>query len=719
MLPSVSDLLNTLNRSIYRTSFYSKCVDYLKRISNKNSPIYEIENVNYVLEPMRLYFINSNVPLYLYLSNNLPQMANESKFKYAYRKLALTVKSQDALFRQINAIKLGTLKGLCSDEDDTDSNTEEITRLSFNGTNSVKYLLISLDQVPSDNIKNLYFKVPSNYATLSLLLGIKSLDILEYQNLDRFCGYINSDNKTILKELKPLFDFYDFHKDLTTIEKERILVFSGCVLTVLGTVYTNDVDLMYIAVGEKHDGIEEFKRKIKTNKDYDAHLIFKDHIEKTAPNKVRSYLFDWFTRGWPQLDNANTIFDVVADPEHHFHFMGIKFISLELTVKRIQKRAYSSSYVDLIMLEKFNNYTKTKICFPNLSIREGIISIYDDKLIDTKLKSIQGYLKEWHDVDMSYDELKSKIFMCRDKPFDIYASRPLRYRYTNDIIIYHTNVMNYYVDNYFDKEKLLDIGAGPLRQAEYYEEIGIKHLVAIEPSKESIKTGLERYETKTKKRMKLDFIEGIGDEIWSGNPVYQPVMDNAPYKSILFKFTIHYMIKNLDILLDNLVSTVTPDATIIISCIDGTKLMERMKNKKKYEIYLGDDPLYGVYDFPSKDDTENYKQIMIYFKGVYGVESGSIEYIVDINYLIDKFKQIGFDIILSKNFMDIDVPELNKLRSNYNDAQKRVSQLHHLLIFKGNGGKPTSREMNNSNKGGYYKQKYLKYKSKYLEYKKI
>lgn len=701
-LPNASDLINTLNSTIYRTSFYAKCVEYLKSLGDKEMVISIIEPTAYLLEPLRLYFINGNMPEYLYLASELE---DTDSYAYSYRVLSLTEKSQDALLRQINAIRLTSMNGLCKDPEESETSSEATASSSFSADNLIKYFIISAVKI--NNVD--YFRIPSNYATLSLLLGIKSLDILRHQNLDRFCGYINSSNKTIQKELKPLFDFYKFHNDLTTIEKERILVFSGSVLTILGTVYTNDVDLMYIALGENHNEIESFKRKIKTNKDYDAHLIFKDRIEKTSSSKVRGYLFDWFTRGWPQMDGANNIFDVVADPRHHFHFMGIKFISLELTIKRIQKRAYASSYVDLIMLEKFNDYTEAKICFPNLSIREGVVSIYDDKLIDTKLKKIQQYLKEWHQVDMTYDELKSKIFKCRDKPFEIYDTRPLRYHYTSDIITYHTQIMNYYIDHYFDKSKLLDVGAGPLRQVEYYESIGIKHLVAIEPSKQSIITGKERYEQKTKKIMKLDFVEGVGDEPWMGNdPVYEPVRSNAPYKSILFKFTIHYMIKNLNILLDNLAAVIEPDTTVIISCIDGTKLMEKMKDKKKYEIYLGDDPLYGVYDFPSKDDTENYKQIMIYFKGVYGVESGSIEYIVDINYLINKFKSIGFEVVLSKNFMDIDVPQVKKYREKFNEAQRKVSELHHLLILKTGSG-------NVVNKGGY-KYKYLKYKTKYLDY---
>jgi len=701
MIPNVQDLLITLNKTIYRTSFYVSCVDYLKRLSNKELPIYEIYNDAPFLESLRLYLIN-NEPRYMYLTSNLPDRDTST---YCYRELPLNEKSRQNLLIQLNAIKGQTMMDLCTP--------------FVLPAETIKFLIISDNPMPNA------YQITSNYASISLLLGIKSLDILRYQNIDRLCDYINSVDPNIQKELKSLFDFYNFYNNTLTIdEKERILVFSRCVLTVLGTVYTNDVDLMYVAVGNNYNNIETLKKKIKINKNYDAHLIFKDHIEKTATDKVKNYLFDWFTKGWPMLDNANNIFDVIANPEHHFHFMGIKFISLELTVKRIQKHVYTSSYVDLIMLEKFNDY-KTKICFPNLSIREGVISVFDDKYIDKKIKKIKQNLKELHNIDMTYDELKNKIYKCRDKAFEIYESRPLRNRFTNEIIAYHTQTMNYYINHYFDKEKLLDIGAGPLRQVEFYEKMGFNHLVAIEPSTESIKSGLERYQQRVK-HMKLNFIEGIGDENWLNNETYTPVNNNAPYKSILFKFTIHYMLKTLDILLNNLSGVITPNTTIIISCIDGTKLMKEMKNKGRYEIFLGDEPLYAAFEFPGEDDTDDYKQIMIYFKGVYGVESGSIEYIVDLNYLTDKFKTIGFNVVESKNFMEVDVPELVKLRNGFNDAQKKVSRLHHILVLNNSNNDNDSNAKSNLNidnnmstsKGGF-KHKYYKYKTKYLTLKEV
>lgn len=674
MLPTIFDLINVLNSSIFKTQFYAKCMDYLKAIPNKQQPIYEINNDAYFLEPLRLHLLRNNQNIFMHLATVLPE---KNKYSYAFRELKMSPQVLLHVLKQLEAIRQNSMIALCPNLEVYD----------------VKYVIFTNEPISNT------LEIPINYANLSLLLGIKSLDVLEYQNLDRLCD--------TLQQGTNLTDFYRFHDSLTMSEKERILVLVDATLTTLGLFPPPiKIELIYAALGENHNNIQAFKQKIR-NQEYISNILYKERGENKN-GELDANTFNYFTRGLPMLDGVLNIYDVIADPTHHFHFMGIKFISLELITKDMQKQARTQDYVNLLALGDFNNY-ETKICFPNLSIQDNKAIIYDDKFIKKQIDEIIVGLKDKYDISMTKEELQNEIFKCRDAPFEIYDVRPLRNKFTNEIIAYHTNVMNYYIKKYFDKNKLLDIGAGPLRQIEFYEKAGFKHLIAIEPSKESIKTGLERFETRTK-TLKLDFILGLGDELWTNNEKYESVIRYKPYKSILFKFTIHYMIKTLDVLIKNLLDVMASDTHIIISCIDGTKLMNYMKNTGKYEVKLDDDTLlYGVYDFPSKEDTKDYKQIMIYFKGVYGVESGSIEYIVNINYLITRFEEIGFKVILSKNFMEIDIPELVGLRENFNAAQKSVSELHHVLVLSNgkSGGK------SGGTRG--YKYKYKKYKTKYYE----
>jgi len=44
---------------------------------------------------------------------------------------------------------------------------------------------------------------------------------------------------------------------------------------------------------------------------------------------------------------------------------------------------------------------------------------------------------------------------------------------------------------------------------------------------------------------------------------------------------------------------------------------------------------------------------MVYFKGVYGVENGSIEYLVNSKWLIKQFSNIGYTLITNNNFLNV------------------------------------------------------------------
>ena len=408
----------------------------------------------------------------------------------------------------------------------------------------------------------------------------------------------------------------------------------------------------------------------------------------------------------------------MADPEYHFYFMGIKMIGTKMIIERLLSRASPSAFVDLIMLNKINNY-ESKPCFPNLTIRQGKITVYDNKTIEKKLRTICNYFHHWHDMKMCSNQLKKKIPRCDTLPHYIYKKEPERNKYTSLITSYHDKVMKYYIRKYFSRTKLLDIGAGPLRNLKFYEIIGIRNLIAIEPSKDSVQRGLEKYKN-INPNMKVDLIEGYGDENWlKNNKVYDVVIKNKPYKSILLKFSIHYMIKKLDTLLNNIKNVESDNTIIIVSCLDGNLINKKLnKYNGKYEIFIEDEPLYGIYKM---DPDNEYKKIMVYFKGVYGVEKGSVEYLVDINNLIEKFSLIGYRAIENKSLLNVNVPYLNKMKNKLNRRQKLVSELHKIIIFKkynkvGVEGIERMERMKGIERreNGVYYKKYLKYKTKYL-----
>ena len=70
-------------------------------------------------------------------------------------------------------------------------------------------------------------------------------------------------------------------------------------------------------------------------------------------------------------------------------------------------------------------------------------------------------------------------------------------------------------------------------------------------------------------------------------------------------------------------------------------------------------------------------EALFYFRGTYGVQKGSIEYLVDTSYLIKKFSDHGFskiDYVRLDNFKN----KNNKILSR---DQLRVSRYHVAIIF--------------------------------------
>ena len=689
------------------TRFYNSCLEKLSELEDKI--IYNIPEDKHILESVRLYLVNTDHDIYVADTSILEP-------KMIHRTFDLNEKAKNNLLHQIYAINAQKVQGLCEDHN---IDIDDVC------------CIISKDKISG-------IKVRDRYAGLGLLLGVESLRILDHQNLNRFCSYVNLDEtalrmpkkiylsegmlrdikrdvmvkkryqwgeftkedkkRDISNSTKMFANFYQYHKMLDIETKERLLVISGAILHVLGTTYTEDIDIYYYGEGEPQSKISNFEEEIKKEEKHEYTIIYDNAIiQRTKP---KGYVYKWATELWPKLAGKDHLVEVMADPEYHFYFMGIQMMGTKMIIERLLQRASPSAFVDLIMLNRINGL-KSEPCFPNLTIRQGKIMIYDDNMINRKLRTVKNYFRYWHNLKYDLDKLHQLVPRCDELPHHIYKKIPEKNKYTSLITYYNNSTMKHYIKKYLGKEKILDIGAGRLRDMIYYNKIGIKHLVAIEPSDASLKEGRDIHK-KYRMHIRLNTIQGYGDEVWNGNEKYKVVLDNKPYNSILMKFTIHYMIKNLNILLDNLKSVDGDNTTIVISCLDGNLIDKKLEEHGgRYEMFIGDEPLYGIYRM--KRDGE-YSKIMVYFKGVYGVEKGSIEYLVDTNLLIKSFNAIGYQVVENTSLVDVDVPYLNKIKSKFNDAQRKVSELHKVIVFK------------KSKHGGYY-EKYMKYKIKYKRLK--
>lgn len=683
------------NKKLIDSKFYEKCIEEIKKI-DKNGiiEINNIDNNKYLLESLRLYLIEF-FDEYDYLLYN-----GDYKGEDIIRKIELNRNGTRNFLNQIKAIEYNDIKKLCEPMEYKNTDKERTNMREQENDKNILNIVIennSNNKKKNEN-KSLLYKI-NKIESLNLLLGYNTLQVIEKQDMDRLCSYIFSEKKEVKRTITMIKDFIDYYKRVNENIKKRTIIFSGAILTSLGTTYTEDIDLIYYGENQNENVIEEVK-KIYNKKYIDYSIINNKRVIK-ANGYSRSYLYEWLTKEWPQLLNIESIKEVITNPEHHYYFMGMKLISVELTIERLMKRSSPSSFVDLIMLEKVNNY-KSQPCFPNLVLRQGKITIYDDNMINKKLQTVKKYFKHWHNIDYSLTNLKNKIKRCTEDPHNIYKNKVTSQNpYSKNIKLYNKLITKYLVKKFQNNSnKILDIGSGKMQFLVFYKNLGINNIYGIEPSQYSIEGMYKIIEDRNvnMNNIKLNVVEGKGDKSWT-NSKYESIVNNKPYKLIIFNFSIHYMLENIQTLINNIDCIDNENTIIIITFIDGDKIAKIFENNDRYEIFIQDEPYYGIYKF-NYNANQNLNKIMVYFKGIYGVESGSIEYLTQREYLERHFKKIGYKIILDKNFTEFK-DKYKNLYNNFNDSMKQIIDLQRTLVFK---------------KKNNYRTKYIKYMN---EYKKL
>jgi len=188
----------------------------------------------------------------------------------------------------------------------------------------------------------------------------------------------------------------------------------------------------------------------------------------------------------------------------------------------------------------------------------------------------------------------------------------------------------------------------------------------------------------------IKIINGTGDEDWNNNIKYKKVIENK-YDVVTFYYTIHYMMNNIDIVIDNLNRIMKPKCKIIITCMDGNKIHNDFKKYKQIEVRNRQEPIFAIiplYNVSDKIPTytesdkisEKDNNIIVYFKGAYGVSSGSVEPIIDVDKLIEIFKKNNIELIEKKNFADYNI----NVKKQMNPMQLRVSSYYMSLVFEYN-----------------------------------
>ena len=144
---------------------------------------------------------------------------------------------------------------------------------------------------------------------------------------------------------------------------------------------------------------------------------------------------------------------------------------------------YSAKY----FVDKIVNKSQD-ICIPNLTINNNQITIYDNAKVDKLFMEIQNILEKDHNIIMTISDITNLIKKC-----DIYKGKSIYDPYTATIRHFHLDVKEQLYYKYCKNiDYLLDIGIGKSTDMQFINKIGVKNVIGIEPSKESIELGKER-----------------------------------------------------------------------------------------------------------------------------------------------------------------------------------------------------------------------------------
>lgn len=656
-IKNVNSLIVLIEKKLltFETLFYEKCITYLSKIEK---PIYKITDNEYILEAIKLYICEHfEDEKYYYYIGNYNQSIELITNEMIVRRITISDNAKNNLLRQLYALETDDFDNVISDE---------YPKLEPNPDSNKLLLIISPNKISNTNLLEIKKKV-----SVITLLGIEIFDMLEHQNFDRFSKYITSEKKDHKNSMSLYYKLFDVQKKMDDDMRERIFIISGYIIQVLGTTYTSDIDVLYYSKGDTTERIKKITKIFSEDEVYDLKIIDKNDI----------YM--------------KLVRERMVDPNHYFYFMGIKLQSVSFFMKESYLRPYHTTFTDLIMLNKVNNYD-INICVPTITNLEDSkrIIVNNKKNIKKMILYIQKNLKSWHDLHLPYKDIKNILKRCTD-PKHITLQLVTGHSPITTYIDEHFNyIIGCMMSKYFSESNLLIMGVKTSKDIKYFSTDSkiemknkINNITIVESSKRLlniITKVIDRY----KFNSHIDVISGNINEKWSDE--YKLIHEKKPYDNIIFNFTIHKVIDSMDNVLQNISNIDSDETTIIITCLDGEKVEKILSGTNKYEISLNDNILFGIYRYDKKDDKD---QIVVYLKSAHEYKNGSIERIVHTNDLVKNFKSINYEPVLNTNFLDItnnkcmdkSRKSINILKSKKDQAMAdQISELFKIIVFRKN-----------------------------------
>ena len=616
--------LRTYQKEEGDSEFLGETISYFKSL---REPIVEISDNPYLLAGVRL-------TLFYNLDRYHFEISNRKQRNFImYRKFTLKEDVSRKLFLQLEAIVENSVE-LCKRDEDV----------------YFKTVYFGVVEGPEEN--------PYFYEIDSMFLSLQSFYFLEHQNLERYCQLEKSGkSKVVLDEFSLLKRKIE---DLDWRVKDRLFIYSGGVFQFLGVIYSEDIDLIYVSKDESYDDVDGFEEF------FDLHIVTPKRVievcDEKAGKKTLAYKDALYRSTIARYVGVNNIYEMILDPNHYFHFIGVKCIDLFSSIYRNNARSNAFTMIDLVLMKEFVNIDMIdKFCVKNIVIRRGHIQINNDKRMEALYRKASKYMKIWYDRDIKPEYFQKRFKRCQNIYFFTGDKPSLE---IENIFKYNRFVLRSVLERY-PKGKLLDIGIGRCSSLTDYYWKNYSIIVGIEPSLESLdicKQKIEKYGNTN-----VFLYPGKGEDEWDSE-VYQ-----NKYNLVVMNFTIHYTLDKLDDLIDNICRVTKKGSVVAINFLDGDKIRKKMKGKDGYKIMWKDDLQWGAFPFDG--------ETLIYMNGAYGVVNGSVEKLASKKKIIRGFVENGFTVIGDKSYLDFMGQSKKWPHLIKHKFQKEIISLHHNLLL--------------------------------------
>lgn len=302
------------------------------------------------------------------------------------------------------------------------------------------------------------------------------------------------------------------------------------------------------------------------------------------------------------------------------------------------------------------------------------------------------------DYKQKYIKYKLKYLLLKGgESYEKYSGKFEPIMLTKGIKVAHHIVKDYYINKYLKNSSvLIDIGSGRGTDAKHWVNVGVKFAIGIEPSEESIKQAIHRYKQLLKLNQgkhitKIIYLNGLGNKNWSTGEASLRDQDKERFIKIFGKqqikasninlfWTFHYMIDtetDFKTTLSNIKNSIAKNGILILMVMDGEMIKQNLNKEGIYNIEYNDQSVLTLTKI-NETDTPFGNRINVKLAGTYGLEKGIDENLVDINYFIKQFEDVGFTLIEKTRFTEVPINEIKEEKP----YEKKVSELYVTLVFR-------------------------------------